>query len=77
MQLLRSQKSAGHRIRFASLAILAAMVPMTAGAATLDRIREAGKLNIGYATDARPFSYEEAGKPTGYSVALCEKSPTR
>ena len=34
----------------------------------------AGKLTLGYRADARPFSYrDEAGKPAGYSVALCQK----
>jgi putrescine:ornithine antiporter len=41
---------------------------------TLDRVRDAGKLRIGYREDARPFSYrDESGRPTGYSIALCEK----
>ena len=45
-----------------------------AAAATLDRVREAGKLVLGYRADARPFSYQDAsGKATGYSVALCQK----
>jgi len=39
---------------------------------TLDRIKTAGSLKLGYRTDARPFSFEEAGKPTGYSVDLCQ-----
>jgi ABC-type amino acid transport substrate-binding protein len=31
-------------------------------------------LTIGYRTDAAPFSYQDAaGKPTGYTVAICEK----
>ncbi len=41
---------------------------------TLDRVRETGKLVLGYRVDARPFSYQDAsGKAIGYSVALCEK----
>ena len=44
------------------------------GAGTLDRVRAAGKLTIGYRADARPFSYQdESGRPAGYSIALCEK----
>src|SRR5574342_123809 len=43
-------------------------------AGTLERIRGAGKLTIGYRTDTRPFSYQEAsGPPAGYSIALCGK----
>ena len=38
---------------------------------TLERIRESGKLRLGYRTDARPFSYEESGKPAGFSLSLC------
>jgi polar amino acid transport system substrate-binding protein len=43
-------------------------------AATLDRVRQAGKLTLGYRVDARPFSYQDAsGKAIGYAVALCER----
>ena len=39
----------------------------------MDRIRESGKLALGYRTDARPFSYMDAsGNPAGYAIALCE-----
>ncbi len=41
---------------------------------TLDRIRETGKLRVGYRADAKPFSYD--GKPggaAGYSVELCQR----
>jgi len=39
----------------------------------MDRIRESGKLTLGYRTDARPFSYMDAsGNATGYAIALCE-----
>lgn len=47
---------------------------VTARSGTLDRVREQGKLTIGYVSDARPFSYEESpGRPGGYSIALCGK----
>lgn len=53
----------------ASLA-LAAAAPKPA-ATTLDRIRSAGKIKIGYRPDARPFSFkDESGNPAGFSVAL-------
>ena len=53
----------------ASLALAA-----TADAATLDRIKDSGKLTIGYRTDAVPFSYKsEIGEPAGYSVELCKR----
>jgi putrescine:ornithine antiporter len=42
-------------------------------AATLDRLREGGKLTLGYRDDARPFSYrDESGNADGYAVALCK-----
>jgi polar amino acid transport system substrate-binding protein len=45
-----------------------------AAAGTLDRIRQAGKIELGFRADARPFSYkDESGKAAGYSIALCEK----
>jgi polar amino acid transport system substrate-binding protein len=46
----------------------------SASAATLDRVRQAGKLTLGYRVDARPFSYQDAsGEAIGYAVVLCEK----
>ena len=39
----------------------------------MERIRESGKLTLGYRTDSRPFSYMDAsGNPAGYAIALCE-----
>jgi len=41
---------------------------------TLDRIRQAGRIKLGYRADARPLSYrDESGKPAGYSVELCQR----
>jgi polar amino acid transport system substrate-binding protein len=41
---------------------------------TLDRVRQAGTLKLGYYANARPFSYQdEAGKPAGYAVELCQE----
>jgi ABC-type amino acid transport substrate-binding protein len=46
--------------------------PTLPAASTLDRIRAAGRIHVGYRTDARPFSYkDEAGQPAGYSVTVC------
>src|SRR5690242_10663150 len=45
-----------------------------ASAAALDRIKQAGKIVLGYRADARPFSFkDDAGNPTGYSVTLCQQ----
>ena len=56
-----------------SVCCLATSAPALA-AGTLEKVRDAGKLTIGYRTDTRPFSFtDEAGKPAGFSVALCLK----
>jgi ABC-type amino acid transport substrate-binding protein len=57
---------------------LAAAVSWSVAAAgatdTLERIRAAGRIAIGYRTDARPFAYKDgSGSPAGYSIALCRK----
>jgi putrescine:ornithine antiporter len=62
-----------------AIAFLAALLPQSAEAATgtsgtLDRVKQSGKLRLGYRTDARPFAYrDESGSAAGYSVALCQK----
>jgi putrescine:ornithine antiporter len=43
-----------------------------ANAATLDRIKQASKVVLGYRSDARPFSYDESGKADGYAAAICQ-----
>jgi polar amino acid transport system substrate-binding protein len=51
-------------------------LPLTtpATAATLDKVRQASKLTLGYREDARPFSFNDgSGTPTGYSIALCQQ----
>jgi ABC-type amino acid transport substrate-binding protein len=51
---------------------LAAAQPSPAPVGTLDRIRDSGRIRLGYRTDARPFSYlDDAGNAAGYSIALC------
>jgi ABC-type amino acid transport substrate-binding protein len=81
MRRVVSESTNGHRVRIASLAfaflgaaLLTAAQIAPASAATLDRVRETGKLTLGYRTDAHPFSYQDQpGAPAGYSVALCQK----
>jgi ABC-type amino acid transport substrate-binding protein len=52
--------------------LYAQAVPSSAG--TLARVRQAATLKLGYYASARPFSYQdEAGKPAGYAVALCQE----
>ncbi len=69
-------------IRSAACAVicLAIAVPAAAQKAaapastTLNRIKQTGKIHLGYQPDARPFSFRDpAGKPAGYSVDLCLK----
>ena len=62
------------RLSLASAVLVAALLPAVAASAdTLERIRDSGKLNLGYRTDARPFSYMDAsGNAAGYAIALCE-----
>lgn len=63
------------RVRFGLRAIVASMIffalPTLAG--TLDRIKETGHIKLGYIAEARPFTYDNAGKPEGYTVALCQQ----
>jgi ABC-type amino acid transport substrate-binding protein len=40
---------------------------------TLDRIKQRGEIRIGYRADARPLSFEQEGKPAGYSIDLCRR----
>jgi putrescine:ornithine antiporter len=81
MQRARLNRPASYRIRIVTLAMafLVTIVPsLTLAepvlAATLDRVRETGKLTLGYRADARPFSFsEEAGSANGYAAALCNE----
>src|SRR5215472_15721713 len=73
----RAGRIAGIARTLGGSALLVAMVnaaaPLPSSAATLDQVRETGKLTLGYRTDAPPFSFkDDAGKPAGYSVALCQ-----
>ncbi|HKZ05782.1 MAG TPA: amino acid ABC transporter substrate-binding protein [Methylomirabilota bacterium] len=67
------------RLRAAALGItlgLALTVAGTAAAAdgTLEKVKKAGVLVIGYRETARPFSFkDEQGQPAGYSVDLCRR----
>jgi polar amino acid transport system substrate-binding protein len=57
----------------ASLLCVAVAMPAWA-AGTLDKVRDTGKISFGYRADTRPFAFaDEAGKPAGFSVALCQR----
>lgn len=69
-----------HRVAIAACAVaLLTAAPLmraqeTPSAGTVGRIRETGRIRLGYREDARPFSYKnESGQPAGYSVALCQQ----
>lgn len=54
----------------ALLAVPALPVP---AAGTLDKVRESGKLTVGYRADTRPFAFSDGGRPAGFSVDLCRR----
>lgn len=80
MQRARSDRLQGYGVRVATFIVAlaaTALVPIASGApasaATLDRVKQAGKLNLGYRADAQPFSYKDAsGNADGYAVQLCK-----
>ena len=72
MQRVRS--IAACAITFLSLVAPALAQRTPAPTTTLDRIKAAGTIRLGYRADARPFSFrDESGNAAGYSVALCLK----
>ena len=77
MTLHRSRTPQRRLARLARLGavLLASILAGSAAAAgTLDRVEKTGTLRLGYVASARPFSFrDDAGKPTGYTVALCER----
>ena len=61
-------------IVLAFAAVLCVPRPALAADSTLDRIRAAGKVTLGYRADARPFSFkDESGNAAGFSVELCKR----
>jgi ABC-type amino acid transport substrate-binding protein len=60
-----------------SIALLTTAIA-SAGAETLDRLRDTGVIKIGYRSDAPPFAYASSvNEPAGYSVALCRAVAAR
>lgn len=54
-----------------------ALLPLLAGADTLERVRSINALTLGYVQDFAPFSSLEGDKPVGYAMALCLKIADR
>jgi ABC-type amino acid transport substrate-binding protein len=80
MQRRSARRAGARRVVMATCVILLFAAPRLFGqeapgqSGTLDRIRDAGRVKLGYRTEARPFSYrDESGQAAGYSVALCQQ----
>lgn len=59
------------------LALGAALAEAAAPSPTLDRIKEARAITLGYRNDAAPFSFKDReGRVLGYSVELCARVAT-
>ncbi|SFP62102.1 amino acid ABC transporter substrate-binding protein, PAAT family [Pseudomonas borbori] len=52
---------------------LFALLPMLAGADTLERVRTSNTFTLGYVPDLAPFTSEKDGKVGGYAIDLCLK----
>jgi polar amino acid transport system substrate-binding protein len=76
IKVARSTSYRSNRIIAGGLlvATVALGLSTAAQAQTLDRIRSAASVKLGYDPDARPFSFKAEGEnATGYSAALCIK----
>ena len=71
-------------MRYRELALVTSMLVVTgcstmaatpaAPTGTLDRINSTGVIRLGFRTASAPFSFTSSdGKPTGYSIELCER----
>ena len=61
----------------ASLCLLAASAPAQDLQGTLKKIKDSGSIAIGYREQSLPFSFKgDDGKPTGYSIDLCQRIVT-
>lgn len=80
MQADRTTSPRGSRGRIAAIAVaLLAVAPLAlafappAAAGTLERIKESGRIRLGYRADASPLSFRDnSGKVAGFSVELCQ-----
>ena len=80
MQRARSDRLQKYGVRIATFIVAVAataLAPIASGApasaATLDRVKQAGKLILGYRTDGQPFSFKDAsGNADGFAVQICK-----
>jgi polar amino acid transport system substrate-binding protein len=54
-------------------ALVAALVLPAWAAGTLDKVKDSGKLVLGYRADTRPFAFSDGSQAAGYSVELCRR----
>ena len=66
-----------HKFVSLLLAGLFALMPMLAGANTLERVRAGNTLSLGYLPGLAPFSSDEGGKAVGYAIDICDKIADR
>lgn len=64
-------RSLGALLLAAGLSFGMASAALAAG--VLDKVRDSGKLSLGFRADTRPFAFSDGGKPAGFSVALCTR----
>lgn len=50
-----------------------ALLPLLAGAQTLERVRASQQLNVGYLAELAPFSATQDGQAKGYAIELCQQ----
>lgn len=55
------------------LPLLFGLLPLLAGAQTLERIRASQEVKIGYLADLAPFSSTLDGQARGYAIELCQQ----
>lgn len=55
------------------LPLLLGLLPLLAGAQTLERIRASQEVKIGYLADLAPFSSTLDGQASGYAIELCQQ----
>ena len=67
----------GIAVALAATWLVAAPAPAQDLQGTLKKIRDSGTITIGYREQSLPFSFRgDDGKPTGYSVDLCQRIAT-